>query len=125
MGRVAAAHALSDLYACGAEPLTALAVTLMQKAPPELVRRCCTALAVLIPFWCRCQCLEGIPAIVAARCLRPCRLCYRYMRGLAGSSFFGATVFRALVWAAFSLFAVAASKQFAAVFMRGKQCLLF
>ncbi|KAL8441966.1 hypothetical protein Emed_007436 [Eimeria media] len=37
MGRIAAAHALSDLYACGAEPLTALALTAVQPAPPDLV----------------------------------------------------------------------------------------
>ncbi|KAL8274339.1 hypothetical protein Esti_001741 [Eimeria stiedai] len=36
MGRIAAAHALSDLYACGAEPLTALALTAVQQAPPDL-----------------------------------------------------------------------------------------
>ena len=39
MGRIAANHALSDLYACGAAPLSALASLALPFAPPEILQR--------------------------------------------------------------------------------------
>ncbi len=39
MGRIAANHALSDLYACGARPLSALAAVILPFAVPRLQRR--------------------------------------------------------------------------------------
>ena len=39
MGRIAANHALSDLYACGARPLSALAAVVLPFATPTLLQR--------------------------------------------------------------------------------------
>ena len=39
MGRIAANHALSDLYACGARPLSALAAVVLPFATPALLQR--------------------------------------------------------------------------------------
>lgn len=39
MGRIAANHALSDLYACGARPVSALAAVTLPFAAPDILRR--------------------------------------------------------------------------------------